>query len=281
MGTRLTRVTLSLLLLVIAATQPGPGKAQQIQLSQQTWSAEVIRPRGQPVVPLFDGWFPNEDGTRTLCFSYFNLNTEQSLSIAPGPDNYLSDDRFPAMLPSHFDPLPPAYRHKFCVFTITVPASFGRDETIEWHLSSAGQALSVPGHIKPAFVLDEPASDGRGDIAPLVKLSPMDVGVRGRRGLIAASTLHGKVGEAVALSALVEHPDPEVWIGWAKHSGPGAVHFSALEYMTPTHGTAFSTEATFDAPGTYLIRLQTIDDVAAFEFYCCHTNVYFPVEISD
>ena len=39
--------------------------AQQIELSNQIWSAEVIRTKGQPVIPLFDGWFPNEDGSST------------------------------------------------------------------------------------------------------------------------------------------------------------------------------------------------------------------------
>lgn len=274
-------MTLFLPLLLLATALPMPVAAQQIQLSQQTWSAEVIRPRGQPVVPLFDGWFANADGSRTLCYGFFNLNAEQSLSIPAGPDNYLSDTRFAAQLPTHFDPLPPAYRRKFCAFTVTVPASFGRNETIEWHLTSADQKLSVPGHILPAYVLDEPSSDGRGDLAPLVRLSDSDSGVRGRKGLILDKTLNGKVGAPVTLAARVEHPDPEVWIGWAKHSGPGDVIFSALEYMTPTGSTPFTTEATFSAPGTYLIRLQTIDDTAAFEFYCCHTNVYFPVEISD
>ena len=91
-----------------AITMPVSG--QQIPLSEQIWSGEVIRPNGQPVIPLFDGWFPNEDGTRSLCFSYFNLNTEQSFDIPLGELNKLSDDRFEAMLPTHFDPLPPRYR---------------------------------------------------------------------------------------------------------------------------------------------------------------------------
>jgi hypothetical protein len=30
-----------------------------------------------------------------------------------------------------------------------------------------------------------------------------------------------------------------------------------------------------------VIRMQTIDDVAAFEFYCCHTNAYFSIQVDD
>ena len=261
---------------------PAPGSmAQQIPLSDQIWSADVIRERGQPVIPLFDGWFANADGSKSLCFSFFNLNTEQSLTIPLGTDNHLSDAGLDAILPTHFDPLPPRYRHKFCVFTVTVPASFGIDETVVWNLSSASQSLSIPGHILPAYVLDEPASGGRGDVAPLVKLSADGVGVRGRKGLFSKAAISGRVGEAVSLSAWIEHPDEEIWVGWAKHSGPGVVEFDELEYMMKPGAEPTEVEATFAAAGRYIVRMQTIDSIAAFEFYCCHTNAYFTVDISN
>lgn len=254
--------------------------AQQISITEHTWSADLIRPRGQPVIPLFDGWFPNPDGTRTLCYSFFNLNTEQSLTIALGEKNYLSDTRFAAQLPTHFDPLPPRYRHKFCVFTITVPADFSSSETIVWHLSSAGEELKIPGHIKPPFVLDEPISDGRGDIAPWIKLSEDGEAVRGRKGSYSEARVSGRVGEALELKAWIEHPDEEVWVGWAKHSGPGSVEFDEIEYTMAPNGEPATVQATFSEAGSYLIRLQSIDNIAAFEFYCCHSNAYIHVDIN-
>jgi hypothetical protein len=270
------------LFLLALLVLPAPAsKAQQILLSDQTWSADLIRPRGQPVIPLFDGWFANADGSKSLCFSFFNLNSEQSLTIPLGTENYLSDASLEAILPTHFDPLPPRYRHKFCVFTVTVPASFGIDETVVWNLASASQSLSIPGHILPAYVLDEPASGGRGDVAPLVRLSADGVGVRGRKGIFSEASISGRVGEAVNLSAWVEHPDEEIWLGWAKHSGPGAVEFGELEYMMKPGEGPTEVKATFAAAGRYIIRMQTIDSIAAFEFYCCHTNAYFMVDISN
>lgn len=252
--------------------------AQQIELSQQTWSAEVIRDRGQPVIPLFDGWYPNPDGTRTLCFGFFNMNRQQALSIPEGKANYLSDDRFEANLPTHFDPLPPAYRHVFCAFTITVDDSFGASERIYWHLSSNGQDLKVPGHTLPAFVLDEPNSNGRGDIAPTITID--DESAQGRTGLQASRVVTGKVGDPVQLAATITHPDAEVWVGWAKHSGPGEVSFSEKEYTIATN-LQTTVQATFSDPGDYIVRLQTIDDIAAFEFYCCHSNAYFHVRVNN
>ena len=270
------------LFLLALLVLPAPASmAQQILLSDQTWSADLIRPRGQPVIPLFDGLFANADGSKSLCFSFFNLNSEQSLTIPLGTDNHLSDASLDAILPTHFDPLPPRYRHKFCVFTVTVPASFGIDETVVWNLSSASQSLSIPGHILPAYVLDEPASGGRGDGAPLGKLSADGVGVRGRKGIFSEATISGRVGEAVNLGAWIEHPDEEIWVGWAKHSGPGVVEFDELEYMMKPGAGPTEVEATFAAAGRYIVRMQTIDSIAAFEFYCCHTNAYFTVDISN
>lgn len=260
---------------------PAQSLGQAIPLSDQIWSAEVIRPSGQPVVPLFDGWFPNADGTSTLCFGYFNLNTEQSFDVPVGPLNQLSDSRFEALLPTHFEPVPPRYRHKFCVFTVTVPAGFPRDETVVWSLTTNGQKLSVPGHTLPAYILDEPVSDGRGDIAPLVRLRPDSAGVRGRVGIHSRRPINGSVGTPVQLSAWIEHPDPRVWVGWSKHSGPGNVLFSIAESEVASNRNAASVTVLFDQPGDYVIRLQTIDSVAAFEFYCCHSNAYFHVNITD
>ena len=40
-----------------------------------------LRPSGRPVIPIFDGWHPNPDGSHGLCFGYFNLNLEQVLDM--------------------------------------------------------------------------------------------------------------------------------------------------------------------------------------------------------
>lgn len=267
--------------LLAALLAPALALGQPIPLAEQMWSAEVIRPSGQPVVPLFDGWYRNQDGSRSLCFGYFNLNTEQSLEIPEGAMNRLDDTRFPALLPTHFDPLPPRYRRKFCVFTVRVPADFGADQTIVWTLASAGQTLSVPGHVLPAFVIDEPVSDGRGDIAPLVRLSAQSEPVRGRNGIHTDAAIAATVGSPLQLQAWIEHPDPRVWVGWSKHSGPGEVTFDNAESQVMLASGPASVTAVFDQPGQYVIRMQTIDDVAAFEFYCCHTNAYFHVDVGE
>ena len=259
--------------------------AQEIALPNQIWSAEVLRTKGQPVIPLFDGWYPNEDGSRTICFGFFNMNFEEALEVSAGPNNYLDTD-YPgldlstALLPTHFDPLPPKYRHVFCAFSVTVPESFDTSNRITWHLNSNGQELAVPGKVIAPYVLDEPSSDGRGDIAPLVALSETQQALRGRTGIHYPEPILATVNEPVYLNAYIEHPDAEVWVGWSQHSGPGEVEFTNKEYMHRS-GSNTEIELRVSEPGEYVIRMQTIDDVAAFEFYCCHTNAYFSLQVDD
>ncbi len=258
---------------------------QQIDLSNQIWSAEVIRSKGQPVIPLFDGWFPNEDGSSTICFGFFNMNSQEALNVPLGESNYLETD-YPGldlsgvMLPTHFDPLPPRYRHVFCAFSINVPVGFDSGNRITWYLNSNRQELKVPGKVTAPYVLDEPSSNGRGDVAPLVRLEGSPQAIRGRAGIQFPQLIQAKVNEPITLSAHIGHADEEVWVGWSHHSGPGTVEFSNKEYVTES-GSSTSTQLQISEAGEYVIRMQTIDDVAAFEFYCCHTNAYFSIQVDD
>ena len=54
-----------------------------------TWSPQMLRVSGRPIVPIFEGWFQNEDGTYTLSFGYISMNLEEALHIPLGPDNFI------------------------------------------------------------------------------------------------------------------------------------------------------------------------------------------------
>ncbi len=69
--------------------------AQQIQQQNQTFVSQVLRGKGQAIIPTYEGWFLNQDGTSTLCYGYFNLNTEESLEIPHGELNRLLGYRTP------------------------------------------------------------------------------------------------------------------------------------------------------------------------------------------
>ena len=57
--------------------------------------------------------------------------------------------------------------------------------------------------------------------------------------------------------------------------------FDNKEYEIQTIDGVANVLATFSEPGEYVVRMQTIDTIAAFEFYCCHTNAYFHINVSN
>src|SRR5438445_5002739 len=87
-----------------------------------TGSSGQVYTSGQDIVPVFEGWEQNRDGTFDLVFGYMNRNREQELYIPVGPDNNLdfkpSGD---AGQPTHFY----ARRQKY-VFKLTVPRDWSK-----------------------------------------------------------------------------------------------------------------------------------------------------------
>ncbi len=69
------------------------GLAIALFIGSQTLGAQSQRPLaplpqdGLRVVPFFDGWYENPDGTITLSFGYSNLNRQEVVEIPLGPDN--------------------------------------------------------------------------------------------------------------------------------------------------------------------------------------------------
>ena len=55
---------------------------------------QLLRPSGGPVVPIFEGWYRNRDGTFELSFGYFNVNTVETLEIPLGADNFIAPAEF-------------------------------------------------------------------------------------------------------------------------------------------------------------------------------------------
>ena len=61
---------------------------------ERQFNIALLRPDGGPVIPIFDGWFENPDGTYDLCFGYFNVNTEEILELPIGEDNFIEPIEF-------------------------------------------------------------------------------------------------------------------------------------------------------------------------------------------
>ncbi len=248
-----------------------------------------LRPRGQNVIPVYDGWFENPEGSYTLCFGYFSLNTEQSLDIALGPENRIEPSQYDGMQPTHFDPVPAPtltvrYRHHWCVFSVTVPDDFGTRDVV-WTLTSQGDELAATGSLLPVYILDEPTSPGREAVAPFMSLEEDGPKLQGRRGLWAGPRTV-PVNEPLPLTAWIQHAEPGTWLGWTKHQGPGEVMFTDSEILMDAAEGAATTSATFSQPGSYVVRVQAINDLQrqrnptfGFEFHCCWTNGFVRVDV--
>src|SRR4051812_16946028 len=81
--------------------------------------------RGQSVVPVYEGWEKNGDGSFNLVFGYFNRNWDEQLDVRVGPDNQLDPGGTDQGQPTHFYPR----RNRFS-FRVRVPADFGKKEVV-------------------------------------------------------------------------------------------------------------------------------------------------------
>ena len=273
------------------------GKPLEAQhpVERTEWTLSPLRTHDQPVLPIFEGWYQNADGTYNLCFGYYNLNTAQVLDVPLGPDNFIEPSRYDGGQPTHFamSQLPNVMR-SWCVFTVNVPEDIGTERVV-WTLQANGHEFSIPGHIgSPHYIVDEPEAVARDRYAPVLRFEPDGPQGRGRNG-ITAGPLSVAVGRPLTLEISVTGVDgsPEqAGVLWVKHQGPGKVTFSerlinveveeeGAEVEEDDHDGRVTTTATFDEPGTYLLLVQAVDNVHRdFEFHCCWTNGFLQVVVT-
>src|SRR5580692_10792185 len=60
--------------------------------------------RGQNVVPVYEGFWRNADGTFDLLFGYYNRNWEEVIDVPVGPGNTLDPGGPDQGQPTHFFP---------------------------------------------------------------------------------------------------------------------------------------------------------------------------------
>jgi hypothetical protein len=252
---------------------------------------QLLRPAGGPVVPIFEGWYRNPDGTFELSFGYFNVNTEETLEIPLGSDNFIEPAEFDGGQPTVFEPVPDSDRRHWGAFTVTVPADFGSRDVV-WTLHVRGQTLSVPGRLtSPAYELAGWEFPGRSSVSPLLRWAPDGPAGRGPRGITgeARRTTAGvplDFSAWVARDAVSLDDERPINIKWFKHQGPGDVTFAERTAVVEPDawaqegGAEVATAATFSEPGEYLLRVLAFNVIREFEFQCCWTNGFVPVTVA-
>ncbi|MEE2637576.1 MAG: hypothetical protein VYE68_10120, partial [Acidobacteriota bacterium] len=187
---------------------------------------------GQTITPVYEGWYPNPDGTISLSWGYFNRNSEETVDVPVGSENRIGPGEPDQGQPTHF--LPQRQRG---VFTVTVPGDFGDNEVV-WTLTFRGETQAIPGHLHRDWLLDALGGAASGDTPPVVRFAEDGPEHRGPGGA-PAGPLTATVREPLPLVVWAtddgiyrrrnedteDGPPPLVELSWYLHQGPAAVSF--------------------------------------------------------
>ena len=245
---------------------------------------EPQRDAGQSVSPAFEGWFKNADGTFTLLVGYFNRNRKEILDIPIGADNRIEPGGPDYGQPTHFLP-----RRNWGVFTIKVPADFG-NRKLTWTITANGKPVSIPLGLTKDYQIEPFKDAAQGNTPPVLRLAPDGPAHQGPPTGY-ATTLTASVGQPLALTlwatddGIVDPnrkvPEWPVNVTWFKHRGPGTVTIDPQKPTIDRNDGKATANATFDAPGDYVLRVQANDvsGEGGGGFQCCWTNAHVKVTV--
>jgi hypothetical protein len=262
---------------------------------------EPRRQFGASVTGAFEGWFANEDGSRSFLVGYFNRNTQQELDIPVGPNNRIEPGGPDLGQPTHFLP-----GRQYGMFVVPVPKEFTLQDKYTWTIVANGQSTSIPlrlnndyvvspfieiavGNTPPVIWFEQNGSTIQGPIADVVKAvtrtaslsAPLPVTVW------AADDMKYTTGT----SAPMTKPRPPVTVTWSKYRGLGTVAFDKAKpevQQLPSSGSSappFSgkatTNVTFSEPGDYVLHVTANDysGEGGGGFQCCWTTGLMKVSV--
>jgi hypothetical protein len=250
-------------------------------------SAQIRYAAGQNVVPVFEGWERNADGSFNMVFGYMNRNYEEQVDIPIGPNNAVDPFDFAQGRPggdlgqpTHFYP-----RRQQFVFKVKVPKDWGKKDLV-WTLTSRGKTEKAFGTLLPFWEIDSgtyqqnrggPGELGEEDAAPTAKLEGsaqrtvradealtldayvIDDGRPSNRPSQSGSNprVEGPLSQAVVKL------DRGMRLGvvWVVYRGDArAVTFNPAKAAVGEGGKA-STTVRFTAPGIYVLRGYADDGI--------------------
>ena len=232
---------------------------------------------GQNVVPYFEGWIRNADGSFDLVFGYFNRNWQEELAIPAGPDNKFEPGAPDRGQPTFFLP-----RRQGWVFRVRVPADFGK-QVLTWTIKANGKTETAYGELLPVEEITERIVMTRGN------LNPGEGDPNKPPAITIAVAATAAAGQPVVLTAHVTDdglPKPRVTVQrtaatdatriqaqanssatprprgltvtWMQLRGPMKVTFDPAG-PSAVAGGAVVTAARFPAPGVYGVRATASD----------------------
>ena len=250
----------------------------------------VLTGEGQTVTPVYEGWYPNADGSYSLSFGYFNRNLREVVDIPVGEQNRLTPAEFDGAQPTTFHP-----RRHWGVFTVVVPAEFG-DNAVVWTIDFRGERYSIPGRLHEDWQIDALAGEaGSGNTPPVLSFAEGGREGAGPRG-VTTGPIRATVGAPFSVAVWAKDDGRAsgsvgragrvgvpVTLTWFKQSGPGDVSFEEESGEVPAAGGKMTTTAVFSEPGEYVLRVRANDAsgvAGAGHAQCCWTNGFVKVTVT-
>ncbi len=238
-----------------------------------------LQPVGLGVSPTFEGWYQNPNGTYTLSFGYINRNTQEVLTIPPGPSNWVDGGSVDQGQPTYFTP-----RRSYGVFTVTVPADFGREDRVRWTLEANGEQYSIPGGLIDSYETDNLYARAIDRYPPVLVLEEGGKESRGPNGT-RVGPVAAKVANPLTLNVRAwDEQGRGVTLRWYKYRGPGDVTFEKGVLPIEEGNTEAATTAFFSEPGEYVLYVRADHSdmrvSAAGLEQCCWTNGYISISVS-
>ena len=262
----------SLVLLSVAQA-----RAQSSQLP--TSIAQTKFDSGQDVVPVYEGWIRNPDGSFDLVFGYFNRNYKQELAIPAGPDNMIEPGGPDRGQPTYFLP-----RRRARLFRVRVPPDWGQ-KVLTWTITANGRTEKAYGDLLPVQEINEQIiSSGGNNVLfgdedpnkpPAITVAPVpqaaistpvtftatvtDDGLPKPRTPVVRRTTTPADGTIQRQTNSVAVARPRgLTVTWFQYGGPARVTFDPAAAVAVANGTALIS-ARFGAPGAYTLVATASD----------------------
>lgn len=237
---------------------------------------------GASIAPVYEGWWDNADGTKTVLFGYYSRNTKEEVDVPLGPNNHFEPGELDRGQPTHF-----LTSRQFGMFTITLPKDVGTQKLI-WVLNHAGYNATAHVNLAPDFVLSaaksvEESPDRSFNLPPAFSFEPNGL----KFTMPMASTVNIAKRTATAgtpmpldiyaqddaryssgTNAPMRTPPPVVTLVVSKYRGPGTVTINEKRPVVKVlkGGKPFeafegqaSTTVTFSDPGEYWLHVTAND----------------------
>jgi hypothetical protein len=247
-----------------------------------TYIPQVKFDSGQDVVPVYEGWIRNADGTFDMVFGYFNRNYKEDLAIPAGAENSVEPGGPDRGQPTYFLP-----RRRARLFRVRVPADWGQ-KVLTWTITANGRTEKAYGDLLAVEEINEHIimsggnavafGDEDPNMPPVVTVAPVpaatvsspvtltaavtDDGLprpRNPPARAAAVSTAGPGGVIRRQTNAVTAPRPRgLTVTWFQYGGPAKVTFEPAGPV-PVAGGVATTTARFLAPGMYTLVAMASD----------------------